>query len=138
VTEILVCVLCRPHGVSRDQPRAGRALFEAIEVAALENNAPFHIRPVDCMSGCTRACTVALQSPGKLTYFFGDLSPQAESAQQVLACAQLHDASPDGLLERAQRPSRMREGILARLPPTLPTSRRDHVQKPTVPSKVFP
>ena len=30
-TEILVCVLCRPPELPRDQPRPGRALFEAIE-----------------------------------------------------------------------------------------------------------
>ena len=122
MTEILVCVLCRPNGASRDEPRAGRALFEAIQIAALQSDAPFPIRPLECMSGCTRACTVALQAPGKTTYFFGDLRAEVESAEQVLACARLHDASRDGLLDRAQRPQRLREGILARLPCPLPAT----------------
>lgn len=50
----------------------------------------FPIRPVQCMSGCRRHCTVALQAPGKITYFSGDLPADETSAEQVLACAALH------------------------------------------------
>jgi len=115
-TEILVCVLCRPPELPRDRPRPGRALFEAIENIALRDHQPFPIRPVECMSGCRRHCTVALQAPGKITYMFGDLPADDESAKQVLACAALHLASADGLMARADRPERLRAGILARLP----------------------
>lgn len=115
-TEILVCALCRAAGASRDAPRAGRAFLEEIENQALRDELPFRIRAVDCMSGCNRACTVALRAPGKVSYFFGDLPPDAESAGQVLACAQLHQDSRDGLMSRDARPERLRTGILARLP----------------------
>jgi predicted metal-binding protein len=120
-TEILVCVLCRPPELPRDQPRPGRALLEAIENVALRDDRVFAIRPVECMSGCRRHCTVALQAPGKATYFFGDLPADETSAEQVLACAALHQASPDGCMAREARPERLREGILARLPAPLPT-----------------
>lgn len=119
-TEILVCVLCRPAGAPREEPRAGRALFEAVQEAALRDDLPFAVRPVECMNGCSRSCTVALQAPGKSVYFFGDLPADAETAQQVLACAQMHQHSPDGTLLRAERPERLREGIMARLPACLP------------------
>lgn len=115
-TEILVCVLCRPPELPREAPRPGRALFEAIENLALRDDVEFRIRPVECMSGCRRHCTVALQAPGKFTYLFGDLPPDEASAEQVLACAALHQASADGFLSRDARPERLREGILARLP----------------------
>jgi predicted metal-binding protein len=118
-TEIFVCALCRAPDAPRDAPRAGRALLEEIENLALCENSPFKIRAVDCMSGCNRACTVALQAHGKVGYFFGDLPPDAESAAQVLACAQMHQDSRDGLLARDLRPQRLREGILARLPPPI-------------------
>jgi predicted metal-binding protein len=120
-TEIFVCALCRAPDAPRDAPRAGRALLEEIENLALCENSPFKIRSVDCMSGCNRACTVALQAHGKVAYFFGDLPPDAESAAQVLACAQLHQNSVSGLLARDDRPERLREGILARLPPPMLT-----------------
>jgi predicted metal-binding protein len=115
-TEVLVCVLCRPADLSRDMPRPGRALFEAIEDMALRDELPLRIRPVDCMSGCKRHCTVALQAAGKTSYFFGDLLADDVSAEQVLACAALYQASPDGFLSRDARPERLRAGILARLP----------------------
>jgi predicted metal-binding protein len=121
-TEILVCVLCRPAGAPREAPRAGRALFEAVQEAAFLEDLPFSVRPVECMNGCSRSCTVALQAPGKSVYFFGDLTADAETARQVLACAQMHQTSPDGSLLRAERPERLREGILARLPACLPAA----------------
>lgn len=121
-TEVLVCVLCRPADRPRDLPRPGRDLLEAIESIALRDDLPFPIRPVECMSGCLRDCTVALQAPGKMCYFFGDLAADATSAEQVLACAALHQASVDGFMAREARPERLREGILARLPATLPLS----------------
>jgi predicted metal-binding protein len=121
-TEILVCVLCRPPELPRDQPRPGRALLEAIENIALRDDLAFAIRPVECMSGCRRHCTVALQAPGKSTYFFGDLPADETSAEQVLACAAQHQASSDGFMARETRPERLREGILARLPAPLPCS----------------
>ena len=116
LTEVLVCALCRAADATREAPRAGRALLEEIENLALRDEWPFRIRAVDCMSGCNRACTVALQARGKVSYFFGDLLPDAESAAQVLACAQLHQDSRDGLMSRDVRPERLRAGILARLP----------------------
>jgi len=121
-TEILVCVNCRPPELPRNQPRHGRALLEAIENVALRDDLAFPIRPVECMSGCRRHCTVALQAPGKTSYFFGDLPADQTSAEQVLACAALHQASPDGFMAREARPERLREGILARLPAPLPSS----------------
>lgn len=118
-TEIPVCVLCRPPEGPRDQPRPGRALLEAIENVALRDDLTFVTRPVECMSGCRRHCTVALQAPGKITYFFGDLPADETSAEQVLACAALHQASSDGFMAREARPERLREGILARMPAPL-------------------
>ena len=121
-TEVLVCVLCCSADRPRDLPRPGRDLFEAIENIALRDDLPFPIRPVECMSGCRRDCTVALQAPGKMSYFFGDLSADDTSAEHVLACAALHQASMDGFMARDARPERLREGILARLPAVLPAT----------------
>lgn len=118
-TEVLVCISCRPADRQRDLPRPGRHLFEAVKNIVLRDDLPFPIRGVECMSGCRRACTVALQAPGKMSYFFGDLTADDTSAKQVLVCAALHQATADGLMARETRPERLREGILARLPPTL-------------------
>ena len=121
VTELIICTTCRPAGVSRDLPAAGEALLEAVQIATWglddAQQARIRVRGMACLSGCTRACTVALQAPGKYTYFFGDLVADGVTATQVLACAQLHAYSNDGNLLRKERPERLRSGILARLPP---------------------
>lgn len=117
VTEVIVCTTCRPAGGSRELPAAGLVLYEA--VMALQNAGHatrLQVRGIACLSGCSRACTVALQAPGKPTYLFGDLSAEAQTAAQVLACAQQHAHRADGALPRNERPERLRSGILAKLP----------------------
>lgn len=62
---------------------------------------------------------MAFQAPDKHTYLFGDMQPDEETAQHVLACAALHASASDGNLPRNDRPEQLRSGILARLPPSL-------------------
>lgn len=119
-TEVIVCTTCRPPGASRDEPAAGALLFEAVQAAQGRGAEPqVRVRGMACLSSCSRACSVAFQAPGKHTYLFGDLVPDAETAEHVLACAGLHAAASDGNLLRNERPARLRSGILARLPPSL-------------------
>ena len=121
-TEIIICTTCRPAGMSRDLPAAGLGLLESVQ-SLLDADAfspvpgaKLQLRGIACMSGCSRACTVALQAAGKPTYYFGDLVADAETAAQVLQCARLHHDSKDGTLLRNDRPERLRNGILAKLP----------------------
>jgi predicted metal-binding protein len=136
-SELIVCTTCRPAGADRNLPAAGQALLDAV-LSAVPNTtaaqpAPGATDPTDttapapprgdvavrgiaCLSGCSRACTVALQAPGKPSYVFGDLVADAETAAQVLACARLHAGSADGQLARSDRPERLRSGLLIRLP----------------------
>ena len=123
MTEIIVCTTCRPADVPCDRPAPGAALFEAVQVAAWNVDpallAHVRIRGVECMTGCKRACTVTFQAVGKYLYYFGDLVADTETATHILACAQLHAATPDGTLLRNDRPARLRNGILARIPPLM-------------------
>lgn len=122
-TEVIVCTTCRPPGASRDEPAAGALLFEAVQAAQGRGAEPLvRVRGMACLSSCSRACSVAFQAPGKHTYLFGDLVPDAETAEHVLVCAGLHAAASDGNLLRNERPARLRSGILARLPPNLMVS----------------
>ena len=126
VTEVIVCTTCRPAHVPRDHPAPGAALLEAVQIAAWDIDPAqlvnVRIRGVECMTGCNRACTVTFQAAGKYLYYFGDLAPDAETAAHLLACAQLHAQTADGTLLRNDRPQRLRNGILARIPPLLAQS----------------
>ena len=124
-TEIVICTTCRVQGTTREQTADGLNLYEAVQEALLvaegEADGPLgvRLRGQACMSGCNRACTLAFQAPGKQTYYFGDAVCDAEMAAHVVACGRLHQASPDGTLDRKDRPERLRSGILARLPAML-------------------
>ena len=121
ITEVIVCTTCRPAGATREAPSAGAALLEAVQIAQLQGGqgafVNVRVRGMECLSSCSRACTVAFQAPGKGTYLFGDLVPDEETAQHVLLCAALHANASDGALLRNDRPERLRKGILAKLPP---------------------
>lgn len=69
------------------------------------------------MSGCKRACAIALRSPGRYTYLFGDLPPTDAAARSILDCAHLYASREDGFMRREERPEALRAGILARIPP---------------------
>ena len=55
---------------------------------------PYEIAQTDCMSGCTRASTVAFRAPGKTAYLFGDLT--LADLADLVTFADLYLGSPDG------------------------------------------
>ena len=90
-------------------------LFEAVS-NLLVHRGDITVNGVECMSGCDRACTIALSAAGKPSYLFGDKQPNAETATAALALAAQYLASETGDLPRAERPAAFRSGILARIP----------------------
>jgi predicted metal-binding protein len=128
---LLVCNRCRAAGADPDAPRAGAALLAATRAAGREQ-ADLNVVGVACLSGCKRACAAALLAPGKVGYLFGDLPPDAEGAADLLAVARAHAARANGFLPRAERPERLRAGILARLPPLhwIPTDPQETIAWP--------
>lgn len=115
-TTLLVCTRCRAAGAVPGAPRAGAALHAAVRSAAAGDRR-LRVAGVACLSGCRRPCAAALMAPGKVGYLFGDLPPDGEGAADLLAAARAHAAHGDGFLPRAERPERLRAGVLARLPP---------------------
>ncbi|HEV2678328.1 MAG TPA: DUF1636 domain-containing protein [Aliidongia sp.] len=117
-----VCTTCRPPGTDPAAPRDGAKLFAAVETLyrRWDGRADVALHPVECMSGCDRACTVALSAPGKPSYLFGDKQPTMETAAAALDLAAQYAASETGDLPRSERPEPFRRGILAKIP-TNPT-----------------
>ncbi|MFX8199471.1 DUF1636 family protein, partial [Acinetobacter baumannii] len=62
-------------------------------------------------------CTAALQGPGKHSYVFGQLAPDAACAAALLDVAAQHAEPGDGSLAWDRRPERLKSGLVARLPP---------------------
>lgn len=109
MTELIVCTTCRDG--------QGQALLELVENAALARDCAVPVRGTACMGGCSHSCTAALQGAGKHSYLFGELAVEEGAAEDLIAVALQHQAAADGLLAWAERPERLKRGLLARLPP---------------------
>lgn len=98
--KVFVCTTCSADGGFADVLQVG---LPNVEVTG-----------VDCMSGCTRAQTVAFRSPGKVAYLFGDIT--VADLNDLRTFALLYDASADGTFADARVLGNLRTKAIARIP----------------------
>jgi predicted metal-binding protein len=113
-----ICVRCRPPGwEGADDRRPGARLAAAIDAEiAARGVGGVGRRDLHCASQCKRPCVVAFAGDGRFTFLFGDLDP-ARDAAAVVDAFLLYRGRADGFMERVERPSALRAGILGRVPP---------------------
>jgi predicted metal-binding protein len=118
--ELLICTTCRSAVASAeanplDETRPGALLYAALIAGTVPKG--LRIRAVECLSNCTRGCTVALRGgDDRWTYVYGNLDP-AEHAEIVLDGAQRYQAAADGLVPWRERSQHFRKNCMARIPP---------------------
>lgn len=118
-TTLFVCVTCRAQTTEPaqdDRPRPGARLLAAINAAPAARREGLAIEAVECLSNCSRSCTIAVTAPGKWTYVLGALDPDLH-ADDVLAFARLHRAHEAGLPAWRERPEYIRKNTISRVPP---------------------
>jgi predicted metal-binding protein len=108
-------VTCRREGDAPAEPRRGAQLYAALKAQADD----LDVVPVECLSNCTRSCSVAITAPGKWTYVVGDLDPDL-NVDDMLIFARAHKAAADGLTAWRERPVHVRKHTIARVPPMRP------------------
>lgn len=115
---LYVCTTCRSStdGANADGMRAGARLLSAVERAAGEDYPVSRIVGVECLSNCSRGCTIAVGAPGKWTYVIGNLEAEQHAAD-VLAFARQHSAHETGVTVWRERPEHIRKNTIARVPP---------------------
>jgi predicted metal-binding protein len=113
--ELLVCTTCTTAAPLRgDGPRPGAMLLKRL--SAVDLPGAVRLVPVECLSNCTRGCSVALRGAGRWTYVYGDLDP-ALHLDALLDGVARYAASPDGLVPWRERPEHFRKHCIARIPP---------------------
>ena len=112
---LLVCLTCRQAGVppTSDDQRPGAVLMQALAVRYLP--AGVRLRGVECLSNCSRGCTVALSGAGRWSYVIGTVDP-AQHVDALLEGVALYQASADGIVPWRARPEIIRKGVIARIP----------------------
>lgn len=112
--ELLVCTSCRVMGQDpTDGIRPGQTLVEALP-ALLPDGVT--LRPTECLSNCSRGCSIALRKPGAYTYVYGDIDPAQPLDDIIEGIAKYRD-TPDGRVPWRERPEHFRKHCIARIPP---------------------
>ena len=117
---LYVCTSCRTVGTPREprEERQGYILYhelkEAISSGSLGLNV--NVKATKCLSICPRPCGIAISTPGKWTYLFGDQNPR-ETVHDIIDCVATYLKTTDGFMERSVRPKSLRRSILGRVPP---------------------
>jgi predicted metal-binding protein len=117
-SKLFVCVTCRLLGETSEdaQARPGARLMKILSQRLEDGEQNIEIVPVECLSNCTRGCTVAVSGPGKWTYVIGALDPE-QHADDVVQFARLHQSHAEGLPVWRDRPVHVRKNTIARVPP---------------------
>jgi len=110
---VYVCVSCRPVGTPDSALRPGEFLAAATARAAAGTEV--QVRRMRCLANCTRGSSAALRSNGSWTYVFGGLD--ATCADALVAGARMLAHAPDGILPWRGRPTPLKRGLVARVPP---------------------
>ncbi len=118
-TWITICDTCKHEGWDATQATAtdGEALAELVEAAARLSEAQVQTRRVSCLMGCTHACNIAIQAPGKLAYTLGRFDPVPEDAEAIVDYAGRHAASETGQVPYREWPEGVKGHFVTRHPP---------------------
>ena len=117
--ELLVCMTCRQAGAvpaldgGADDAREGARLHAALAADALPDGVT--LRAVECLSNCSRGCSVALR--GSRAVDLRLRQPLGRRRAVVADGAARYRATPDGLVPWRERPEHFRRNCIARIPP---------------------
>ncbi|RIA45460.1 DUF1636 family protein [Dichotomicrobium thermohalophilum] len=113
--ELLVCTTCRcGQPKEAEAPRPGAQLYEALSEQPLPEGVK--LRPVECLSNCSQGCTIGLRGPGRWTYVYGGLEPEAHVGVILDGLARYLTA-PNGIIPWRERPEHFKRNCVVRIPP---------------------
>jgi predicted metal-binding protein len=111
-TVVSVCVTCK---TADGGTVVGPEMFESVKAAIGPSN-HVQVRPVQCLSVCSRPATVAVTSADGYTFLFGDLQTETGTAALV-SFVKSYRKSDYGLVPWRERAEVLRKGMVARVPP---------------------
>ena len=117
-TWITICDTCKREGWAESGAEVtdGEVLAGLIEAAA-KGVPDLRTRRVSCLMGCAHGCNVAVQAEGKLNYTLGRFEADAESAEGIVAWAELHAQSETGQVPYKTWPVAVKGHFVTRHPP---------------------
>lgn len=117
---ITICDTCKREGWDAASGETDGEVFAALVEAASATEPRVEARRFSCLMGCTRACNITIQGPGKLAYSLGEFDPTEEAAEAVVQYAALHSESETGAVPYREWPQPVKGHFVSRHLP-LPT-----------------
>lgn len=116
--ELLVCTTCRAgQPVPEGAQNPGEKLFRALKEKGMPTGVK--LRPVECLSNCSRGCSIVLRGAGKWTYIYGNFNGE-DHVETILDGASRYVATDDGLVPWRERSVHFRKNCISRIPPWRP------------------
>ncbi|MCK0169212.1 DUF1636 domain-containing protein [Jannaschia sp. S6380] len=116
-TTITICDTCKRDDWDADSGRTdGEALAALVEAAAAGVEG-VRTRRHSCLMGCSGACNVALQGPGKMAYTLGRFDPTPDAAAGLVEYAAKHAAVETGVVPFREWPVAIKGHFVTRHPP---------------------
>ena len=117
--DLIVCATCR-HGGSddADATRPGARLYDAL--AGRDLPPGVRLKSAQCLSNCSRGCSIALRGAGRWTYVYGDIDA-ARDLDAIVDGVDRYRRSADGIVPWRERPEHFRKHCIARIPPLEPS-----------------
>ncbi|TVQ08444.1 MAG: DUF1636 domain-containing protein [Leptolyngbya sp. DLM2.Bin27] len=117
---LFVCALCKFPQPPQPQSATtgGQHLIDQLADCLEPDQNQIVIQPVRCMAACDRACNAALSAPGKLTFIFNGLSPQAAAPDLAEFCRQYAEAT-GGKVPYGLRSQSIKQATAYVLPPPM-------------------
>lgn len=116
-TTITICDTCkRDDWDATSGTTDGEVLAALIEAAA--SGAPgVQTRRHSCLMGCSGACNITLQAPGKMAYTLGRFDPTPDAAAGIVDYATQHAAAETGVVPFRDWPPAIKGHFVTRHPP---------------------
>lgn len=113
-----VCYICQRPDVPRGPQPEGTVIMQRLRqmLEDAQLSGQISLEPYGCLGNCRRRCTVALAGPGRWSWLFGELDPNADLGWLVDFARQWL-ATPDGMIAKSRRSEEARAHGVGRLPP---------------------
>ncbi|MEM9715752.1 MAG: DUF1636 domain-containing protein [Pseudomonadota bacterium] len=113
-TRLIICDTCNRDGCEPvNGKKCGEQLADKVEARAEAIKVERH----SCLMGCNRACNIALQEDGKISYVLGQFEPTDDAAEAILEYAMKYQASETGRVPYKEWPEGIKGHLTARIPP---------------------
>lgn len=117
--EIVVCETCRHPAAPEGSPPAGAVFADRLRAAlsTCPDLADVRLTTMRCLMSCRRPCAVHVRAPGKMAYVLGDMSPESQGVETLVAYVRAYREAADGVVPFRQWPEGVKGRFVARVPP---------------------